>query len=72
MSPNSPSMTSMPVALVKGLNACFLNASETEPPQPSKRMDLAAQASLTLLPKGDPTSPMEAPARPRYLRNDAG
>ena len=45
MSPNSPSTTSMPVALVKGLKAYLRKASETTPPHPSKRMDLAAQAS---------------------------
>jgi hypothetical protein len=57
MSPNSPSMTSMPVALVKGLKACFRNASETEPPHPSKRMDLAAQALLTAFREGRPDQP---------------
>jgi hypothetical protein len=47
-------MTSMPVALVKGLKACSRNASDTDPPHPSKRMDLAAQASRTAPAKGDP------------------
>jgi hypothetical protein len=53
MSPNSPSMTLMPVALVNGLKACFLKGlGDRLPPQPSKRMDLAAQASLDGVPKG--------------------
>jgi hypothetical protein len=54
--------------LGKGLEGVFRNASETEPPQPSKRMDLAAQASLTAFPKGaSRTVPWQAPASPRYL-----
>jgi hypothetical protein len=73
MSPNSPSMTSMPVALVKGLKACLRKASETEPPHPSKRMDLAAQASRTAPPNGDADQPDGGAGQAEvFEKSDAG
>jgi hypothetical protein len=56
--------------LIRVEGKCSRSASDTTPPQPSKRISVtSASAGLTSLPKGPPTKPSARPEQPSRPRN---